>query len=333
MAWYIASQAAPSQSRRFVDSLIQEAAILSAEVSWPGKFQYVSRPSCVCGRSLDNSSGKITKSFAWGEVQFLECVSCGCWCQSPQIGGECLTAWYDSDEYQGSRDRRGSAYVNYLADETQRIKEAAERFKADLAPYLPGCGGCVLEVGCATGSLLSVIRDVGHEVAGIDLSRRFADAAKQLHGLEVQVADILSAKIPDGSFDMVLLFGTLSNLSDIPRSLRRIHGLLKPGGVLVANYPAADSIVAKLYGERFWMFAPSASTFMTSMGCGLALKQAGFHSVESGLDRQMPSFRKLFTHAKCHALLSVLDAFGLGNKSLPFRLPVPGVRIVRASRG
>lgn len=244
-----------------------------------------------------------------------------------------MTAWYDSDEYQGSRDRRGLAYVNYLADEPQRIKEAAERFKADLAPYLPRFGGCVLEIGCATGSLLSVIQNAGHEVAGIDLSRRFTDAARQLHGLEVQVADILSAKIPDGSFDMVLLFGTISNLSDIPRSLQRIYGLLKPGGVLVANYPSADSIAAKLYGERFWMFAPSVSTFMTSMGCGLVLKQAGFSSAESSLDRQMPSFRKLFTHAKCHAVLPVLDALGLGSKSLPFRLPVPGVCIVRALRG
>lgn len=241
--------------------------------------------------------------------------------------------WYDSDDYQGSAQFRGSVYANYLADETHRIAEARRRFRGDLSAHLPSAGGRVLEIGCATGSLLSVILDAGHEVVGIYLSHRFADAARQLHGLDVQVADLLSAKIPDGSFDMVLLLGTISNLSDIPRSLQRIYKLLKPGGILVANYPAADSIVSKLYGERFWMFAPSVSTFMTFMGCGLAMKQADFSSVESGLDRQMPSFQKLFAHAKCHAVLPVLDALGLSNKFLPFRLPVPGVRIVLATRG
>jgi len=298
-----------------------------------GKFEYENRATCICGWPLKDAVDEIGKTSAWGTVRFVRCASCQSWCQSPYISPKSLAAWYDSDDYQGSAQICGSVYANYLEDESHRITEARRRYCRDLSGHLPPAGGWVLEIGCATGSLLSVIRDAGHEVAGIDLSRRFADAAKQLHGLEVQVADILSAKIPDGSFDMVLLFGTLSNLSDIPISLQRIYGLLKPGGVLVANYPAADSIVAKLYGERFWMFAPSASTFMTSMGCGLALKQAGFSSVESGLDRQMPSFRKLFTHAKCHALLPVLDAFGLGNKSLPFRLPVPGVRIVRAARG
>jgi len=299
----------------------------------PGKFEYENRATCICGRPLKDAVAEISKASAWGTVRFVRCTSCQSWYQSPQISQAALAAWYDSDDYQGSAQVRGSVYANYLEDEGHRIAEARRRYRRDLAVCLPPTGGRVLEVGCATGSLLSVIRDAGHEVVGIDLSRRFADAARQLHGLEVQVADILSAKISDGSFDMVLLFGTLSNFSDIPRSLQRIYGLLKPSGFLVANYPSADSIVAKLYGERFWMFAPSVSTFMTSMGCGLALKQAGFSSVESGLDRQMPSFRKLFTHAKCHAVLPVLDALGLGNKSLPFCLPVPGVRIVRASRG
>jgi SAM-dependent methyltransferase len=241
-----------------------------------------------------------------------------------------LAEWYDSDDYQGSAERRGSAYVNYLEDEPHRVREARARYRRDLFFHLPPGNGRVLEIGCATGSLLSVIRDAGHEVWGLDISHRFVEAARQLHDLDVQMADVLSAKIQENYFDMILLLGTLSCLSDITRSLRRIHRLLKSGGTLVLNYPAADSVIARVYGSRFWMFAPTVSTFMTGKGCGIVLEAAGFTTVKSRIDWQAPSLRKLVNHAKAGVLLPVLDALGIGQAPLPVPLPIPGVRIIWA---
>ena len=295
-----------------------------------GQFAFAGRPHCICAIPLPEKPQSVRKTFAWGDIRFARCTSCGSWCQSPQITPASLAQWYDSDQYQGSATQRGTAYSNYLQDEDHRLGEARQRYRSDLAEYLPSSSAKVLEIGCATGSLLKVIRDAGHEVFGIDLSQRFADAAKQVHGLDVQVSDILSADAPDGYFDMVFLFGTISNLSDIPGAIARIRRLLKPDGVLVANFPAADSLVARLYGERFWMFAPSVNTFMTTKGCAAILKEGGFSVLESATDFQAPSLHKLFNHAKFGALLPVLDALGLGARSLPFRIPVPGVRIVWA---
>jgi hypothetical protein len=129
---------------------------------------------------------------------------------------------------------------------------------------------------------------------------------------------------------MVTLLGTLSNLTDLPAALTRIRGLLRPGGVLVANFPAADSVVARLYGSRFWMFAPSASTFLSAAGCRRALERAGFHVIGTRTDRQMPSLRKLLTHAKLGSLVTILDRLGLAGAALPVPLPVPGIRLVVA---
>jgi SAM-dependent methyltransferase len=241
-----------------------------------------------------------------------------------------LAAWYDSDEYQGSAERRGSAYVNYLEDEGHRIAEARRRYRNDLASYLPPSDGRVLEIGCATGSLLSVIRNAGHEVWGLDLSSRFADAAKLLYGIDVQVVDLRSSDVPEHHFDMVLLFGTLPALADLPGSLRRIRSLLKAGGILVANYAAADSFPAKAYGSRFWMFDPTVTTLKTSRGCRMVFDLAGLPLLRIARDWQMPSFRKVCNHAKLSPVLPVLEHLGLGGLAFPFPVPVPGVQILWA---
>jgi SAM-dependent methyltransferase len=295
------------------------------------QFAYDPRASCICGAALSERERVVEKQVAWGAVRFVRCATCGSWCQSPRISPGLLARWYDSQEYQGSRQRHGSAYVNYLADEPQRIREAHARCSNDLLPRLATRGARVLEIGCATGSVLAALREAGHVVHGIDLSRSFAEAALRFHNLDVKVGDILEPAFPENSFDVVLLFGTMSNLQDIPASVRRIRSLLKPGGTLIFNHPAADSLIARLYGTSHWMFMPSVNTFMTTKGCSEMLERAGFAIVEERTDRQMPSLQKLFNHAKLRGLLPLLERLGVSHAAVPFSFPVPGVRFVRAA--
>src|SRR5262249_50932459 len=180
--------------------------------SAPARFSYVERAACVCGEPLTDSARAIVLEAAWGHVRFVACPVCRSWCQSPRIAPQSLSAWYDSEHYQGSPGVAGSAYVDYVGDEAERVAEARRRYRRDLAPYLPPGRGRVLEVGCATGSLLSVLRDAGHDVTGIDLSPRFAAVARQRYGLDVIVADVMSADVPGDRFDIVVLLGTAANL-------------------------------------------------------------------------------------------------------------------------
>ena len=293
-------------------------------------FEYVERLDCICAAPLTGARESFNKCGGWGDVRFVRCDRCGSWCQTPHVTLPSLAAWYDSDDYQGTAHQRGSAYVNYIDDEAARLIEARERHRRDLAPYLRATGARVLEVGCATGSLLAVIRDAGHKVVGIDLSRRFAEVAQARYGLDVHAGDFLTIPLPEESFDMVLLLGTISNLSDIPASLERLRRLLAGGGVLVLNYPVADSVVARAYGSRFWMFAPSVNTFMTERGCRAALAHAGFAVLRSRTDFQRPSLAKLVSHARLRVVLPLIDRLGLARTSVPIRIPIPGVRIAWA---
>lgn len=293
-------------------------------------FEYEPVLSCICGAPLDTGHERVSNQTSFGAVTFLCCMACGSYIQSPQITVESLTTWYDSDNYQGGARQPGLAYVNYEADEGARRLEARMRYQRDIETFLQS-GSRVLEVGCASGTLLAILREAGHEVYGVDLSSRFADMAKRLYGLEVAVGDFTGMAWPACHIDAVILLGTISNLQNLPLALDCINAILKPHGILIFNFPDSGSLIARLYGDRFWMFAPSVSSFMTIAGCCNVLTKHGFHVGQIRHDVQWPSIGKLLRHAKLNAVLSIFPQKWL-RTPLPFAIPVPGVKFVQAQK-
>ena len=294
-------------------------------------FSFVPRERCICGERLGPSASLVTRRWPRGGVSFVRCDACGSWCQSPQLRPESLATWYDSDEYQGSARRGGSVYVNYAADEAVRLAEAQVRYRRDLNPCLP-VPGRVLEVGCASGSLLAVLRQHGWNVTGVELSPAFAALARDLNGLDVIVGNLAEVAVPAAPFDAVVMLGTISAMADLDRQLRRIHALLKPGGMLLFNFPdAASPLVRYLYRSRSWMFAPSVSCFMTAEGCRRALTRAGFEVEKLARDWQQPSIAKLLLHAGLPRAARAAGRYVRG-LAVPAPVPIPGVRFVRARR-
>ncbi|MFZ5807313.1 MAG: class I SAM-dependent methyltransferase [Verrucomicrobiota bacterium] len=286
-------------------------------------FQYQPRATCVCGELL-GSSPSIIKKLAQGSITFFQCARCGSWIQSPQITIESLKEWYDSDEYQGSANQAGSIYLNYIRDEPHRVAEAQNKYHRFFAPLIDSHSD-ILEIGCASASLLSVFKKHGHRVAGIDLSQRFASLAKELYDIDVHIVDLLSAQFTDASFDAILMFGTICNLVNLPASLKKIHNLLKPQGRLIFNYPACNAWISRLYGEHFWMFTPSVSSFLSDQGCTAVLNHHEFQILRRQTDWQQPSFSKLMLHARFKHFLRYVP-----QKHLPCLIPIPTIRLVAA---
>jgi SAM-dependent methyltransferase len=293
-------------------------------------FTYIERQNCVCGSALAPSDPVIEKTFAWGNVRFVNCSRCFSWIQSPQVSVESLTSWYDSEDYQSAGASKDGAYLDYASEEQQRRDEARSRFYRDLAPTLKPKSR-VLEVGCASGSLLSVLGDAGHEVYGIDLSAKFAEQARCLYGIPVEVGDFLAYHGTNGPFDLVMMLGTVSNLQDAEKHLAHAGRLLKPGGWLYFNMPIANSLVARLYGKNYWMFAPSVTNFFTEQGIRAALDRAGFRIVKVRHDRQMPTVSKLLGHARVQWAYPLAMRLGVTRLTAPFSLPIPGIIAVWAT--
>jgi ubiquinone/menaquinone biosynthesis C-methylase UbiE len=101
----------------------------------------------------------------------------------------------------------------------------------------------VLEVGCGTGEFAErVAAELGAEVAAIDISARMVELSRA-RGIDARVADLKELPFEDASFDVAVANWVLYHVPDIPRGLREIDRVLRPGGRLVAATLGVDHMV------------------------------------------------------------------------------------------
>ncbi len=115
---------------------------------------------------------------------------------------------------------------------------------ADMVPR-----GRVLDIGCGDGLMLSLLRDRGCEVAGVDLSEE-AVRKCQARGIACQVIDIGTQSIPleMGSFDTVIMIDVLEHVYDPSVVLKKAADAA--GHMLVLSVPNFSSFPARVQVMR-----------------------------------------------------------------------------------
>lgn len=150
----------------------------------------------------------------------------------------------------------------------------------------------VLEVGAGTGATTEVVLDAlgGARVDYLftDVSRFFLDQARQRFGTAVRYglfdldAEPAAQDFDGGPFDLVLGAGALNAATDTDASVRRLRGLLAPGGLLVLTEPTTEEhwvmasqglLMADAHDDR----AGSGATFLSLPQWRAVLDGAGLH--------------------------------------------------------
>lgn len=141
----------------------------------------------------------------------------------------------DSGIFQGR-------YVNYklgrLTDEFiyGRYK-IFEEVKGDLRKLKPNSK--VLDLGCGTGHLSKFIKDLGHEVIGLDPSKKMLNFAKN-NFPEIEFVEGISAELPfkNNTFDYVVSIEVLRylNKKDVLQTYEEIYRVLKPESFFNATH-------------------------------------------------------------------------------------------------
>jgi SAM-dependent methyltransferase len=155
--------------------------------------------------------------------------------ESPDAGDAAVRAYYQdlAARYDEVRFTR-STYGQYL----DRLERAAlARALADARP--------VLDLACGTGRLLDLATH------GLDASESMLARARALRpGTPLVAADAERTPFEDRTFEAVLCLHLLMHLGKpkIARVLRECRRILRPGGLLVLDFPSA--IRRRLRGPR-----------------------------------------------------------------------------------
>ncbi|HEV2785625.1 MAG TPA: class I SAM-dependent methyltransferase [Solirubrobacteraceae bacterium] len=157
--------------------------------------------------------------------------------------------------------------------------------------------GSVLDVGCASGGLLALLRPLAGHLAGLELSQTAASAAAQI-GDQVVCGALEDPDLPfdPGSFDLVVLADVLEHLADPAAGLARAVGWCRPGGAVLVSVPNVAHWQARLTLLRGrWPQADSGTfdaghlRWFTRDSLRALLEQAGLNEVE--LDAIVPALR------------------------------------------
>ncbi len=151
-------------------------------------------------------------------------------------------------------------------------------------PQPPATRPRLLDVGCSTGRLMGLASHSGWDPTGIEMSEPLAaEARRHQPGSTIKVGDIMQIDVTAlPPFDAVVALDVIEHVLDPDEFLRRLHGLLRPGGQLLLQTPNVRSLRARLHGPRWNMLIPEYHFHLYSpKGLTLALERAGFSNIRT----------------------------------------------------
>jgi SAM-dependent methyltransferase len=175
--------------------------------------------------------------------------------------GKYLAAYFDTLADQWDRYRRRNAYYH----RTQR---------ALFRTYVPE-GLSVLELGCATGDLLAIVRP--ERGLGIDLSPRMVAKARQKHPhLEFLEGDAVFFNT-DTRFDCIIINNLLEYIEDIQGLFQNCRRLLTPRGrILISTLNPLWTPLLRM-GAKLGLCTPDTErNFVTGRDAANLLRLNGF---------------------------------------------------------
>jgi 2-polyprenyl-3-methyl-5-hydroxy-6-metoxy-1,4-benzoquinol methylase len=106
--------------------------------------------------------------------------------------------------------------------------------------------GRLLDLGCAVGVFLSMAKEEGWEVCGVDISEYAVARARERCQVEVYAGELADVGFPEGSFDVITMWDVLEHLVHPQAGLAETHRILKDDGILLLDTPNEGSLTRRV---------------------------------------------------------------------------------------
>lgn len=224
----------------------------------------VQATSCIChqhlARAVRLESG----------LQLLECEGCGLYARRDRPEPERLASHYREEYWTHfAAEQATEARCNLFMHVMTRLCQRHPR------------PGRLLDIGCGTGTLLSVAEGNGWSAVGIEPSPEAAECGRR-NGREIVVGEWPLAAWPEQSVDAVVLLNVLDHLPDPGAAVQAAWRALRPSGVLYVRVPNGRFHV-RLLAQRSAVLRRLAVLHLYGIG-GRALRhlvtRVGFQAVD-----------------------------------------------------
>jgi 2-polyprenyl-3-methyl-5-hydroxy-6-metoxy-1,4-benzoquinol methylase len=201
----------------------------------------------VCGNIVDESLLQCKDLSVSGEMfDICVCRNCLFAATLPQPTPDEIRKYYQTADYVShSETTRGIVNKLYHIVRKKNTKD-----KLKLVNRLSTPGADLLDVGCGTGYFLSVCKQDGWKVEGVelnDLARTTAET--RIYQPVFHSLDVLA--LTGKKFDVITLWHVFEHLFDINNTFNQLKHLLKPGGRLILALPNPTAADAGYYKE-YW---------------------------------------------------------------------------------
>lgn len=212
------------------------------------KYETIVCPLCGCAEEIEVIKAIDRLNKTGGEYRLVKCVNCGLMRTNPRPKPEFMSDFYSDDygphEDNGLSTQKDGFLKRHLKGFLKKIYKTNSTVLPDLVP------GDMLEIGCASGSFLKKMSELGWYVEGIEFAEKPALRA-QAAGFNVYSGSIESAPDTGKKFDLIVAWMVLEHLHEPLESLKKLRGWIKDSGMLAMSVPNAQSVDFRLFKD-YW---------------------------------------------------------------------------------
>jgi SAM-dependent methyltransferase len=265
-----------------------------------------------------------------GRAGLAVCRECGLAGAYPLPDEDALRRLYTKDYYEAWGREGGEDPM------VREMKQATFRLRLRRLGPLPA-GARVLDVGCATGYFLDLVRAAGGDAYGVEVSPYAAEVAGRRHPGRVECGTLEEARYPDDHFHAVFLSDLIEHVPRPAALLAEVRRIVAPGGWVVVCTPDFGSAGSRLLGRRWFHRKEEHIVYFSRRSLRLALDRAGFEEIRLHRGTKTLTLAYLTSHFRTYPLFPVTPVLRALDRCLPqsvmrMRLRLPSGEVLAYAR-
>ena len=180
--------------------------------------------------------------------RLVKCGNCGLKWLEPKPDSETCVRLYDQ-HYFNSHEAKLLGYSSYEDRFRSKIRTFNFYLRQIEAFHKPGTS---LDVGCAFGYFIRAAQARGWNAHRINISTYAVEQAAKTR-LPVKCGDFLQCRCEE-SYDLVTAWDLIEHMLSPHAFFSQAWHMLKDGGILGLTTPDSQSLVARLWGRRWYQY-------------------------------------------------------------------------------